>query len=309
MPLRQETDMDCFTYPLRSLPRYNVDCPLSTFSTSFCKGYRIIGGGAGETPLSQAKDACPGSNCAYNRGLPTYQKSRMLPRIVLHSAFLVALFVTAASAARAETEAYPSMAPLEQYLMPEADEIAFARSAAPKSISDTAEVMVLKKDGYATAVKGTNGFVCFVERGWAGPTVDFPDFWNPKQRAPNCFNAQAAKTFAQVYLLKTRLVLAGKSKREILQATDAAFARKQLLPPAPGAMCYMMSRDQYLNDRDKSWHPHLMFLVPGDVAKNWGANLDGSPLMAANDPEEHATIFMMVADHWSDGTPAPAMSH
>jgi hypothetical protein len=54
---------------------------------------------------------------------------------------------------------------LDQYLIPdEKAEIALARSAAPASISDKAEVMVLRRDGYATAVKGSNGFTCIVER-------------------------------------------------------------------------------------------------------------------------------------------------
>ena len=232
----------------------------------------------------------------------------MLLKSLLRPAILLAL-LAATVPAFAQSDPYPAMAPLEQYLMPEADEIALARSAAPKSVSDGAAVMVLKKEGYVTAVKGTNGFLCLVERGWAGPTVDFPDFWNPRQRAPNCFNAAAAKSFAQIYLMKTHLVLAGKSKSEILQATDAAFAAKRLPPLAPGAMCYMMSKEQYLNDQDKNWHPHLMFFVSGDAARNWGANLPGSPLMAANDPEERVTIMMMVADHWSDGSPAAAMQH
>ena len=40
------------------------------------------------------------------------------------------------------------MAPLDQYLMPdENSEIALARSAAPASISDGAEVMVLGREG------------------------------------------------------------------------------------------------------------------------------------------------------------------
>ena len=40
-----------------------------------------------------------------------------------------------------------------------------------------------------------------------------------------------------------------------------------------------------------SWHPHVMFFVSGDAEKSWGANLPGSPVMAANDPEERVTIF------------------
>ena len=91
----------------------------------------------------------------------------------------------------AEKARYPAMAPLEQYLMPsESAEIALARSAAPASISGDAEVMVLRRDGYATAVKGKNGFVCIVERSW-GKATDDPEFWNPKMRAPHCFNPQA----------------------------------------------------------------------------------------------------------------------
>jgi hypothetical protein len=89
--------------------------------------------------------------------------------------------------------AYPAMATLDQYLISdEATEIALARSAAPSSISDGAEVMVLGREGYKTAVKGTNGFLCIVERSWA-QSEDDAEFWNPKMRAPHCFNAQAAK--------------------------------------------------------------------------------------------------------------------
>jgi hypothetical protein len=65
-----------------------------------------------------------------------------------------------------------------------------------------------------------------------------------------------------------------------------------------------MSKEQYLSDRGMSWHPHLMFFVAGDAGRSWGANLPGSPIMAANDPEERATIFLVWVGNWSDGTPA-----
>ena len=55
----------------------------------------------------------------------------------------------------AAQDAYSSMAPLEQYLLPdENSEIELARSAAPASISGNAEVMVLRRDGYKTRSKG-----------------------------------------------------------------------------------------------------------------------------------------------------------
>src|SRR5262249_59481374 len=110
-------------------------------------------------------------------------------------------------------------------------------SAAPSSISDGAEVMVLGREGYKT-VTGTNGFLCIVERSWAQGT-DNAEFWNPKIRAPHCFNAQAARSFAPIYLMKTRLVLAGKSQLEIAQAIAMALDKKELPALEPGAMAYM----------------------------------------------------------------------
>ena len=220
----------------------------------------------------------------------------------------VLLALCVLSPARADTP-YPSMAPLDQYLIPDqATEIALARSAAPASISDQAEVMVLGKAGYTTVVKGTNGFVCEVDRSWGAATTD-PEFWNPKVRSPICFNPAGARTSLSVYLMKTKLVLAGKSKAEIVQAIDEAFDKKELPALEPGAMCYMLSKQQYLGDKAHNWHPHLMFFVPGDAAKSWGANLPGSPVMAANDPESRSTIMMVWAGQWSDGTPAPPMMH
>jgi hypothetical protein len=207
--------------------------------------------------------------------------------------------------AHSETALYPAMSPLNQYLMPDEDsEIALARSAAPRSIWDGAEVMVLGPNGYRTAVKGTSGFLCLVEGSW-GAATDDPDFWNPKVRAPICFNPPGARTFVPIFLMKTKLVLAGKSKAEIVEATASALDKKELPALEPGAMCYMMSKQQYLSDHGRSWHPHLMFFVAGDAAKSWGANLQGSPIMAANDPEERVTIFLVWVGEWSEGTPAP----
>jgi hypothetical protein len=227
-------------------------------------------------------------------------------------ASLVALTVsgtTSRAQAQAEKTAYPAMAPIDQYLVPDQNaEIELARTGAPASISDGAEVMVLGRQGYTTAVKGTNGFLCVVERSW-GATTEDAEFWNPRIRSPICFNPEAARTFARIYLMKTKLVLAGKSKAEILAATSAALDNKQLPALEPGAMCYMMSKQQYLNDRGKSWHPHLMFFVPGDAEKGWGANVQGSPIIAANDPEERVTIMMVPVWEWSDGTPGPSLAH
>ena len=95
---------------------------------------------------------------------------------------------------------YPNMAPLEQYLMDRDAEIALARSAAPESISRDADVLVLGRHGYETAVKGKNGFVCVVDRTWMGQFEgDGADmFWNPKGRGPVCFNPPAARSILPI---------------------------------------------------------------------------------------------------------------
>jgi hypothetical protein len=108
----------------------------------------------------------------------------------------VLLCATAQLGLQAQLAPYPAVAPLNRYFIPaKASEIELARSAAPASISDGAEVLVLTQDGYMTAVKGRNGFVCLVERSWA-KTTDDPEFWSPKVRAPICVNAAAARTYA-----------------------------------------------------------------------------------------------------------------
>jgi hypothetical protein len=227
-------------------------------------------------------------------------------------AFLVLVVMPGATShARAQVQKapYPAMAPLGQYLMPdEKSEIALARSAAPASISDRAEVMVLGRTGYSRAIKGSNGFLCIVERSW-GAATDHREFWNPKIRGAICFNPPSARTFVPIYLMKTKLVLAGKSKAEIVQATALALDKKELPVLEPGAMCYMLSKHQYLSDQGMSWYPHLMFFIPGDAAKSWGANLPGSPVLATDDPEERVTIQMVPVATWSDGTLAPPMAH
>ena len=198
---------------------------------------------------------------------------------------------------------YPSMAPIDQYLMADRNaEIALARSAAPKAISEQAEVLVFERDGYKSAVKGANEFVCMVQRSWTAPFED-SNFWNPKLRAPICFNAPAARTFLPFIIARTRLALAGKSTKQIEESIEAAAGKKELPAQEVGAMCYMMSKDGYLNDRDGHWHPHLMFFVPFTEAKSWGVGLPGVPVFAFEDRQERLTIFIVPVAKWSDGTP------
>src|SRR5271167_2874029 len=146
------------------------------------------------------------------------QKRRIVRTIALRS-FAGAVALAAAWQAQAQDAKapYPTMAPFDQYLMPDRNgEIALAQSAAPESISRDAEVLVLGQHGYETAVKGKNGFVCIVERSWTAP-LDSPDFWNPKLRGPLCLNAAAARSYLPRTIKKTDLILAGRTKSEMIE--------------------------------------------------------------------------------------------
>jgi hypothetical protein len=203
------------------------------------------------------------------------------PSTLAFAIFALLVLLAAASMAQAQDvkTPYPSMAPLEQYLMERDAEVAMARSAAPESISKDAEVMVLSRHGYETAVKGKNGFVCMVERSWTAG-IDFPEFWNPKLRGPICFNPPAVRSYLPLTIRKTDLVLAGRSKAQMFEQLKAGLDKKELPTPEYGAMCYMMSKQGYLNDGVGHWHPHLMFFLPLTEPAVWGADLPGSPLLA-----------------------------
>jgi hypothetical protein len=211
-------------------------------------------------------------------------------------------FVAQAQALGANTK-YPIMAPLEQYLTADRDsEIALARSAAPRSISEAAEVLVLVRHGYESAVNGANGFVCMVARSWTAG-IDDPEFWNPKLRSPICYNPPAARSYLPIMIERTKLVVAGKSKAQMVEVIESALDKKQLPALEPGAMCYMMSKQGYVSDQDGHWHPHLMFFVPLGNAKTWGAGFSGSPILVADDASIRLSVLLLPVAAWSDGTP------
>jgi hypothetical protein len=221
-------------------------------------------------------------------------------RAIKSFALLVVLGATYHARAQDAAAPYPKMAPIEQYLMDRTAEIALARSAAPASISRDAEVLVLGRHGFETAVQGKNGFVCTVERSWT--SAPDPDFWNPKVRVPECLNAAAARSYLRRNLKRTDLILAGRTKAQVDEAIVAAVAKKELPAMEPGAMCYMMSKQGYAGDSAEHWPSHLMFFYSQTDPATWGAGLPGSPILAMSDTHEHLTTFAIGVQRWSDGT-------
>lgn len=235
---------------------------------------------------------------------------------ITHIALLVALGSAHQVMAQDATRAYPAMAPIDEYLMPDREsEVALARSAAPESISRDATILVLGRTGYDTAVVGTNGFVCMVERGWTGP-FDWPEFWNPRIRAANCLNPQAARTILPIVDLRATMVLAGHSTAEIISALTEAFEDERFPHLGRDAMSYMMSKSAYLTDEGAHNLPHIMFYTHVTNSEDWGSGAADSPVLSSpywffSQKEEQQAkslpwmlVFLVGISQWSDGMPS-----
>jgi hypothetical protein len=241
-------------------------------------------------------------------------------RITLLSGFalIAALIASQPVAAQDAKQPYPSMAPIEQYLLDRDAEIALARSAAPDAISHDASVIVLTRHGYETAMEGKNGWVCWVGRGWMA-MFDHPEFWNPKVRAAECINPPAARSVLPYAYKRTELLLAGHSKQEVIAAIKVAIDKKELPAIEQGTVSYMMSKDSYLSDYGGHNAPHMMFYETAKDDAAWGANLTNSPVISVNywylSAEAYPqlksfpplSVILVGVTKWSDGTSAPSM--
>ena len=205
------------------------------------------------------------------------------------------------STAQDASSPYPSMAPIAQYRMDRDAEIALARTAAPASISRDAEIMVLGEKNFEVAVRGNNGFVCAVGRAFAGP-LNNPEFWNPRNRSPICYNPAAGRSLWPYAMKQTGMALAGASKAQISEAIRTAVARKELGVPETGSMAYMLSKGAYLTDRGGHNLAHLMFELPRN-----GVIREDPAFVVSWDPAP-VLEFNVPVGQWSDGTPIGSLS-
>jgi hypothetical protein len=197
----------------------------------------------------------------------------------------VAVALLAARPARAQQ---PS--DLSPYLMNDrAAEIALARTAAPRNISDSASVIVLTKAGFVEAVHGTNGFTCMVQRSFFAGFSD-PNFWYAENRSPVCINAPAVRTVLPEILKRGEWIMSGLSAKEVAKRTKEGYASHTFPMPAPGAMAYMLSPEQILAPTKPHWMPHLMFYFDkSSPAGAWGMGI---------------RLLLVPVRRWSDGKPA-----
>jgi hypothetical protein len=233
-------------------------------------------------------------------------KREVVKRIALRSIALVVMLGAAwQSRAADDKAAYPSMAPIDQYLMSDRSaEIAMARSAAPEAIARNAKVLILGRHGYETAAEGKNGFVCVVNRSWMLP-FDNPEFWDPAVRLPFCLNPPAARSMLPLTIKEAEWALAGLTKAQLFDRTKAAYDHGELPLPEHGSMCFMMSKQQNFGPKFGNADSHLMFWFPQKEQVNWGADFPGVPVDVHEYSPQPITEFAISVSKWSDGTPAP----
>lgn len=195
---------------------------------------------------------------------------------------------------------------LTPYLIADrAAEVTLARSAAPKHVSDSATVLVLTRQGYVEAARGTNGFTCLVVRPFAG-AMDTLSWGNTRVRAPHCLNGAAVRTVLPEITFRTSLVMRGTPALEILRRTESALATGELPTVVEaGAMAYMLSRQQYLADEAPThWKPHVMFYLNAENGAPWGAaGMEAPVIFGGPGVTAQAIVIFIPVPQWSDGTP------
>ncbi|HEV8597827.1 MAG TPA: DUF4440 domain-containing protein [Gemmatimonadales bacterium] len=187
--------------------------------------------------------------------------------------------------------------------LPEAEEIAFAMSAAPREISANATIYVLRESGPAKARDGSNGCTCMVSRDLHAGSL-----------YPICYDREASASVFHQELLELRLRFEGKTEEEVKRAVAAAYAAGTLRPPARPALSYMMSPRQVLfssplaeGRRVGPWHPHLMLSLPFATAEQFGLAPHSSVDVIQVDRGGEATAQLIVkVPQWADGPSLPA---
>ena len=169
--------------------------------------------------------------------------------------------------------------------VPRETQIALARGAAPKEVSEKATVYVLTAKGYEKAISGTNGFTCLVSHEAPG-TLE-----------PECHDAEGTRSVIPVRLWQEELRAQGKSEEEIKKATAAAYASKKFRAPSRTGIAYMMSPHNRVYDPDSkqviSFPPHLMFYAPYLKAEDLGG-APGSGIPYIVNPGEPDALIIVV---------------
>ena len=166
-------------------------------------------------------------------------------------------------------------------------QIRIAKSAAPKEISDHADIYVLGKSGYELAEKGSNGFRCAVER----ERVDTME--------PECYDRVGSDTTFKVRLFVEQQRAKGVSEEAIGKAVEAGYNSGRFKAPAKPGIVYMLSDSNFVFDPDTKqvihFPGHLMFYAPYATAETVGSGKGAPYIVHPGKPD--ALLIVVPAQH------------
>jgi hypothetical protein len=167
-------------------------------------------------------------------------------------------------------------------------QIHVAKLAAPKEITDHANIYVLNEHGLELAEKGDNGFSCLIERE------------KPKTMEPECYDAEGSQTTLRVSMFIEEQRASGVPEEHIEHAIKEGYRSGKFKPPSKPGIVYMMSDYNYVFDPDTKriihFPGHLMFYAPYATEKTVGSG-QGAPYIVH--PGEPDALMIVV----------PAKSH
>jgi hypothetical protein len=167
-------------------------------------------------------------------------------------------------------------------------QVRVAKLAAPKQITDHADIYVLRERGYELAEHGDNGFSCMIERE------------KPNTMEPECYDAEGTRTTVKVRIYVEQQRAKGVSEQQIQNSVKTGYKSGQFKPPSKPGIVYMLSDYNYVLNPEtgKIMHfpGHLMFYAPYGTEKTIGAG-EGAPYIVH--PGEPDALMIVV----------PAKSH
>lgn len=176
-------------------------------------------------------------------------------------------------------------------VLSEVEEIALARSAAPREVSADATILVLRGERYQTALRGSSGVTCMVSRSL------------PLAIEPICYDPEASRTVLPMEIRRVELRLAGLSPEEIDRRIATAIGDGEIALPRRPAMAYMLSAGQILysdaETRVGAFVPHIHLFLPYATAEQFGGlggGLPTAPAVIADEGKPTANLVVFVRE-------------
>jgi len=169
-------------------------------------------------------------------------------------------------------------------------QIHIAKLAAPKEVTDHADIYVLGIHGYELAEHGDNGFSCMIERE------------KPETMEPECYDAEGTRTTLKVALHIEQQRANNVGEQEITQSVKAGYRSGKFKPPSKPGIVYMLSDYNYVVNPETGkiihFPGHLMFYAPFATEKTVGSG-NGAPYIVHPGEPDALMIVVPAGSHAS----------